>query len=91
MVKVFTANGSDEALYEGMRAWLHKASPINLEPWLHRLIQQINRLLEPLILYECRICLFSGLDRSMAKQVLNISDSNTSTQQSPSKRLPQIV
>mgnify|MGYP001814063862 FL=1 len=50
-----------------------------LQPRHDRLIQQINRLLEPLILYECCISLLSCLDRSMAKQMLNVSNGSTST------------
>jgi hypothetical protein len=49
-----------------------EAAPHNLQPRHYRLIQQINRLLESLILDECRIGLLCCLDRGMAKQVLNI-------------------
>jgi hypothetical protein len=66
MVKVFTANGSDESLNERMRAGRIESSPNNLQPRHHRLIQQINSLLEPFILHKCRISLFSCLDRGMA-------------------------
>ena len=52
----------------------------NLQLRLHRRIQQINRLLEPLILNKCGICLFCSLDRSMAQQMLNIRNSSTPTQ-----------
>jgi len=51
-----------------------------LQPRHHRLIQQINRLLEAFILDERRIRLLSSLDRSMAEQMLNICDSSISTQ-----------
>ena len=39
----------------------------DLQLRLHRFIQKINRLLEPLILDECSLCLLCCLDRSMAK------------------------
>ena len=39
MVKVFTANGSDETLDEGMRAEHIKSLLNNLQLWQHRLIQ----------------------------------------------------
>ena len=77
MVDIFPANGSDQGLNERMRAWLHKVSPDNLQLRHHLLIQQINRLLEPLILHKCRISLFCRLYRSMTKQMLNVSDSST--------------
>jgi len=57
----------------------------------NRLIQQINRLLESFILYKCCICLLGCFDRSMAKQMLNVSNGSTSTQQACGKRLSQIV
>ena len=52
----------------------------NLQPRLCRRIQQINRLLEPLILHKRRICLLCCLDRSIAEQMLNVSNGSTPTQ-----------
>ena len=63
----------------------------NLQVRLHRLIQQINRLLESLILDERRICLLCCLDRSMAEKMLNVGNRSTSTQQASGKCLSQIV
>jgi len=91
VIQKFPANGSDESLNERMRAWRHEYSPHNLQPGHHRLIQQINRLLEPLILDERCVCLLSCLDRSMAKQMLNVSNGSTSTQQASGKCFSKIV
>jgi hypothetical protein len=55
------------------------------------LIQQINRLLEPLILDECCVSLFRCLDRSMTKQMLDVCNRGTFTQQASGKRPSQIV
>jgi len=63
----------------------------NRQPRLHQLIQQINRLLEPLILYECSICFLGCLDRSMTQQMPNVSYSSTSAQQAGSKCFSQIM
>ena len=57
----------------------------------HRLIQQINRLLEPFILHKCCISLLCGLDRSMAEQMLNICNGSAPAQQASGKCLPQIM
>jgi len=51
----------------------------NLQLRLHRLIQQVNRLLEPFILDECRIRLLCCLDRGMTEKMLNIGNCSTST------------
>jgi hypothetical protein len=59
---------------------LAELSIYNLQPRQHRLIQQINRLIEPFILYECSISLLSCLDRSMAQKMLNVSDGSTAAQ-----------
>jgi len=80
MVKVFTTNGSDQSFNERMRAGRMESSPNKRQLRLHRVIQQINRLLEPLILHERCISLFSRLHRSMTEQNLNVSDGSTSTQ-----------
>ena len=57
----------------------------------HRLIQQINCLLEPFILDECSIRLLCCLHKSMAKQMLNVCNRSASTQQASGKGLSQIV
>jgi hypothetical protein len=55
-------------------------SPNNLQPRLRRRIQQINSLLEPFILHECRICFLSCLHRCMPQQMLHIRNYGTPTQ-----------
>jgi len=80
VVKKFPENGPDESLREGTRSARIESSPNNLQPRQHRLIQQINRLLEPLILDECGTSPFSCLDRNMPKQMLNVSNGSTPTQ-----------
>ncbi len=59
---------------------IYYLSPHNPQLRQHRAIQQINRLLEPFILDKCGIRLFSCLDRSVAKQMLNISDGRAPAQ-----------
>ena len=49
---------------------IHFAALHNPHPRLHLLVQQTNRLLEALILCDCRICRFGCLDRSMVEQML---------------------
>ena len=77
MIDIFPAKGFEELLNERMQAGHIESSPHNLQRRLHRLIQQINCLLESLILDECRICLLCGLHRSMAEQVLNVCVANS--------------
>ena len=91
MVKVFTANGSDVWFNEVMQSGPIKLSPDNFQLRQHWPIQQINRLLKPLILHECCIRLLSCHDRSMAEQMLNISNSSATTQQTSGESLSQIV
>jgi len=91
VVKVFTTNGFNESINERLQAGPMRSSAYNLQLGHHRLVQQINRLLEPLILDECRISLFRCLDRSMAEQMLNVSDGSTSTQQTSGESLSQVV
>jgi len=70
-----TMMGPFHLLVIALAGWLNRPlrkSPHNLQPRGHRLIQQINRLFEPLIFDECRIRFLSCLDRSMPQQVLNI-------------------
>ena len=67
-------------LFEDRLYSLGVTSLHTLQLWRHRLIQQINRVLESLVLHERRIGLFCSLDRRMAKQMLNVSDSSTSAQ-----------
>ena len=55
------------------------------------LSNNFNRLLKPFILHECSIRFFSCLDRSMAKQMLNVSNRGTAAQQAGSKCSSQIV
>jgi hypothetical protein len=81
VIKKCLANGPDESLNRGLRAGNLELSFNNLQLRQHRLIQQINRLLKPLILNKCRINFFSSVYRSMAKQMLNVSDGITLTEQ----------
>ena len=67
MVKKFATNDPDEPLNEGVWAGCTESLPHNRQLRHHRLIQQINSLLEPFILHECSICLLSCFDRRMAK------------------------
>jgi hypothetical protein len=55
-----------QAEHERIRGGRKESSPHNFQLGHHRRIQQINRLLEPLILDNCSISLLSCLDRSMA-------------------------
>jgi len=90
-IKEPPANGSDKSPNERVRTGCIESSPHNFQLRHYRLIQQINRLLESLILYKCRISLFRSLHRRMAQQMLNVSNGSTSAQQSSGKRLSQIV
>ena len=49
----------------------------DLQRRLFRLIQQINRLLEPLVLHKRSIGSFCGLYRRMTQQMLNVSNRST--------------
>jgi hypothetical protein len=80
VVKKIPANGTDESPNEEMQAEYIEVSPNNLQLRDHRLVQQIDGLLEPLILDECRISSLSCLDRSMAEKMLHVSYGSTPTQ-----------
>jgi hypothetical protein len=77
LIKKLPAKGSDQLLNESVRI---DSLANNLQLRHRWLIQQIDRLLKPLILYECCICLLGCLDKSMAQQTLNICYGSTSTQ-----------
>ena len=79
MIHEISANGCDESLDKlgVIRATRGITSSHKLQLRQHRFIQQINPLLEPFILHECGICLLSSSDRSISKQMFNVSDSST--------------
>ena len=85
------ANSSEESVNERIRTAQYGHHLTTRRVQIFERVRLINRLLKPLILHKCSICLLSGLDRSMAKQMLNVGDGSTSTQQTSSKRLSQIV
>ena len=91
LVKKFPTNGSDDSLDEEMQAKYIELSPHNFQSRQHRLIQQIYRLLESLILHECCIGLLSSLYRSMAQKMLYVCDCSVPAQQTSGKCLSQLV
>ena len=74
--------------------WLNRplcASPNNFQVLHHSLIQQINRLLKPLVLHKCSVCFLSCLNRSMTEKMLNVSNGSASAQETSRKCLFQVM